>query len=717
MGSVDDVLGPQDFTQGETFESSTQLSDSFSSLPAVGGRTTSRFSSFTISTEGAQPQHELRPLEPPNPLSGPTYADDHEDDVLDDILAMTSDPSQAMSPPRQIDRLTSRFAQQSLAPESSNYGAFGAMGPFDADPIRRDSASVSQFFPGAQRDPKTGLFEHPVVPAQPALPPAPPQTTRVMIMADKLKWVYKDPHGNVQGPFTGLEMHEWYRGGYFHATLEVKREDDLHFEPLQNLVKRIGNQREPFLVPLPSKTQTQVIPPRSTTTLSGWNTTLFGEGIEEQKPWVAPVPTIAAAALTGTTLTADQQNALERRKQEEQYMLVRQRELASQQTLAHPPILPLHHTTPQHFAPSPSTFGGYNPMLPLPMGVTHHVHTPAPVQVQTLPALDTLRTGGSVPTVPSPGPLQPMESPMERRHGMGFQAQPVQPSRAFISPWGQGPLGPLSPGMVQMEQMRNQDTFLPQQQLAEESMPNQFPHEHKMSIPAEPPVEVNDIPTAEAIAPETTEEMRQSEVPVVSPKPAVATPVFEPEQPQVEEEEAPQEQETVYETESPELPEDSLDGSALSISAAPSPARVAPWATPQNKLDPQKTLTLKQIQEIEAKRAAEQAKRIAAERQILFQQQAAAAAAAQPPPQQGLPQGSTWGSVAAKGWTAKPVAPSAPSPGKKTMAQIQKEEEEAAERNKTGRKDITTLAPSVKGYAGVAATAGTAKVLSFYLSY
>ena len=50
------------------------------------------------------------------------------------------------------------------------------------------------------------------------------------------------------------------------------------------------------------------------------------------------------------------------------------------------------------------------------------------------------------------------------------------------------------------------------------------------------------------------------------------------------------------------------------------------------------------------------------------------------------------------------------------MAQIQKEEEEAAERNRTGRKDITTLAPSVKGYAGVAATAGTAKVLYLYLS-
>jgi len=541
----------------------------------------------------------------------------------------------------------------------------------------------------------------------------PPQTTRVMIMADKLKWVYKDPHGNVQGPFTGLEMHEWYRGGYFHATLEVKREDDMHFEPLQNLVKRIGNQREPFLVPLPSKTQTQVIPPRSTTTLSGWNTTLFGEGVEEPKPWVAPVPAIAVAALAGTTLTADQQNALERRKQEEQYMLVRQRELAAQQTLSLPAVHPIHHSSPQHFGPSPSVYGGFSPMLPLPLGVTHHVNTPTPVQVQTLPALDSLRTGGSIPSVPSPAPVQPIESPMERRPGMGFQAQSMQqPNRGFMSPWGPGPLGPLSPGMVH-DQMRGQDSFLPQQHFAEESIQDQFPQERRMSVPVEPPVNVEESPAPEPVVPQVENESWKTSLAAVSPEAAVALPVAEPGLNQVEEQEVPQELETVYETESPELPEESQDANIASSIAVPSPARVAPWATPQKKPDPQKALTLKQIQEIEAKRAAEQAKRVAAERQILLQQQAAAAAAAQPAPQQGLPQGSTWGSVAAKGWTAKPVTPT-PSPGKKTMAQIQKEEEEAAERNRAaGKKEGTSLSPSGKGYAGVAAVAGAAKVFLF----
>jgi hypothetical protein len=697
------VLGDsvEDFSPTETFESPTQISDNFS-LPAVG-RATSRFSSFAIPDDSNQlEQHtnqlddrESRALGSLDPLSAPVYADDHEDDVLNDILSMAADP-RAMSPPRQMDRLTSRFAQQSLGAESSGYGAFGGGGPFDADPIRRDSTSVSQFF-GVQPQPtvpKAGLFEHPVVPQQPALPPAPPQTTRVMIMADKLKWVYKDPHGNVQGPFTGLEMHEWYRGGYFHSTLEVKREDDPLFEQLQTLVKKIGNQREPFLVPLPSKTQTQPIPPRSTTTLSAWNTTLFGEGQEEINPWIAPAPAMPAAAISGTTLTADQQNALERRKQEEQYMLVRQRELAAQQQLSHPPVVhSLLHQSPQHFVPSPAaSFGGFNPMHPLPLGITHHVHTPAPVQVQTLPALDTLRMGG---TLDAPAQPQQMQSPPERQGqgGLGFQQQ--QPNRGFMSPWGAGPLGPLSPGLVQMHQPQGQESYMSQQYTEEP----QFAQEQTPSLPVETSVET--FEDASETVPEFVDQSRKSSVSVASAKAEVASPIT-----QVEHSDEPsfQQEEEYFPEASPEpIEETTLDHPAVT----PSPAPVAPWATPQKKDDSKKSLSLKQIQELEAKRAADQARRIAAERQLLLQQQAAAAqltASQQPPVQPGLPQGSTWGSVAAKGWTSKPVTPVTPSPGKKTMAQIQKEEEELA-RVARVNPGAGALAPSVKGYAGAAAIA------------
>lgn len=658
-----------------------------------------------------------------------SFADDNEDDVLNDILSMAADP-RAISPPRQIDRLTSRFANQSLATEPYGNSPFGG---FDQDPIRRDStAAKSQFYnpppgpppqqqaPQSQKPqsqkPKPGLFEHPVVPQQAALPPPPPQTTRVMIMADKLKWVYKDPHGNIQGPFTGLEMHEWYRGGYFHATLEVKREDDTHFDQLQTLVKKIGNQREPFLVPLPSKTQTQVIPPRSTTTLSGWNTTLFGEGgsaagqePEQQKIWTVAPPTIQAAALSGTTLTADQQNALERRKQEEQYMLVRQRELAAQQQLGGivgggivtvPSIVhPLHHPSPQHpFVTSP--YPGFGPMHSLPLGVTHHVHTPTPVQVQTLPPLDALRTrGGATPVIQSLPPPQ-TQSPLERP---GAMYQPLSQSRPIASPWGVGPFGPLSPGMVQMHPPPLQESF---GQYTEESISTPFQQE-KLTIPTESPVELVDATLSEPV-PED-----QSRKSSVSAAPEITSPIIEhPEivetipEPEPEPEPEPPIETVVLEPSTDETP---IDTSAIQIppvATVPSLARIAPWATPQKKDESKKSLTLKQIQELETKRAAEQVRRLAAEKQQQIMN--TPVISSQPPAQQGLPQGSTWGSVAAanKSWAAKTVAPTTPSPGKKTMAQIQKEEEELAKFAKA--KEITpAIGTPVRGYAGAAAAINT----------
>jgi len=130
---------------------------------------------------------------------------------------------------------------------------------------------------------------------------------------------------------------------------------------------------------------------------------------------------------------------------------------------------------------------------------------------------------------------------------------------------------------------------------------------------------------------------------------------------------------------------------------------------------------------MEAKRAAEQARRAAIER--------AAAAAVLPTPvlpvavQQGLPQGSTWGSVAAKagaGWKQPVVGTVTPgatsvvvgggsvmgtSPGKKTMAQIQKEEEEERARLAAKTKDVPGLGVGVRGYAGAAASTAT-KVVS-----
>ncbi|KAJ3023455.1 UNVERIFIED_CONTAM: hypothetical protein HDU68_008611 [Siphonaria sp. JEL0065] len=53
-------------------------------------------------------------------------------------------------------------------------------------------------------------------------------------------WFYKDPIGNIQGPFTTAQMQDWYTKSFFSEDLPIKREQDLLFEPLSNLLVRFG---------------------------------------------------------------------------------------------------------------------------------------------------------------------------------------------------------------------------------------------------------------------------------------------------------------------------------------------------------------------------------------------------------------------------------------------------------------------------------------------
>ncbi|XP_078064629.1 GRB10-interacting GYF protein 2 isoform X2 [Mustelus asterias] len=59
-----------------------------------------------------------------------------------------------------------------------------------------------------------------------------------------MKWFYKDPQGEIQGPFTNQEMAEWFQAGYFTMSLFVKRGCDEGFQPLGEIIKMWG--RVPF---------------------------------------------------------------------------------------------------------------------------------------------------------------------------------------------------------------------------------------------------------------------------------------------------------------------------------------------------------------------------------------------------------------------------------------------------------------------------------------
>ena len=211
---------------------------------------------------------------------------------------------------RGMQGLASPFAtnEPSQMPSSQAPMSATAQAPFSAGP------SGGNYFgrPG----------EHDISSSQ-----MPASQQRQMVMPDRMRWIYRDPSGNTQGPWSGLEMHDWYKAGFFSPELQVKKLEDADYEPLAQLIRRIGNSREPFLVPQIGIPHGSAAPiPSSTTATSG--------AIPATTPSAAQPPFASSFPSFGTTLSAEQQNALERRKQEEQYLMARQKEhLAQQQVM------------------------------------------------------------------------------------------------------------------------------------------------------------------------------------------------------------------------------------------------------------------------------------------------------------------------------------------------------------------------------------------------
>ncbi|KAK7945620.1 hypothetical protein WMY93_001348 [Mugilogobius chulae] len=88
-----------------------------------------------------------------------------------------------------------------------------------------------------------------------------PKTTGLPLSHEAaLKWFYKDPQGEIQGPFNNQEMSEWFQAGYFTMSLLVKRGCDETFQPLGEIMKIWG--RVPFTPgpappPLPVRADTE----------------------------------------------------------------------------------------------------------------------------------------------------------------------------------------------------------------------------------------------------------------------------------------------------------------------------------------------------------------------------------------------------------------------------------------------------------------------------
>jgi PERQ amino acid-rich with GYF domain-containing protein len=140
-------------------------------------------------------------------------------------------------------------------------------------------------------------------------------------------------------------MNDWYKANFFTPDLRVKKIEDTEFEPLGQLIRRIGNSREPFLVP-------QIGIAHGPAPHGGPFNPTTGGGVIPPLSGVFPS--------FGRTLTAEEQNNLERRKQEEQYMMAQQRDfMLRQQTMPRIPMPGpgLQHHSSAHSLQSQPSFG------------------------------------------------------------------------------------------------------------------------------------------------------------------------------------------------------------------------------------------------------------------------------------------------------------------------------------------------------------------------
>lgn len=637
------------------------------------------------------------------------------------------------SPMRERGDVSDLFAGLHTTRSLGNLGAV-ASGDSMFSREREDSFTLGNLHQQGQSGPMGSGIQPPMpIQAQQIRPPpgtVPPQPQTVLVMPDKIQWTYRDPSGTIQGPFSGLEMHDWYKAGFFTQELAVKRVEDHDFEPLGQLVRRIGNTREPFLVPLqaPPGTTVPATAPVAPTPNAwpGW--------LETQQPGTVQPPFAGSFPSFGTTLTADQQNALERRKQEEQYLLARQREyLVQQQVYVKAQQAVLHHQHSQQSLHSQPSYGSLQGSLQSPGGFATPTASAPAVGVGVQNAFEPgvlLRQAGAAAGGGDAFGVGGHNIP-------GLSGQQMQPGNQFLQQQvhsqAQLQLEQQQKQILEMQRQQMQRTYQNQHQQVEkqqeleqaqqqiaaavaqaqqqaqnqgiEREEERLTHEHHEQIQ-----DLNEKSADDASGSSNVDESHwEPESERKSPMPPKVQPAENPKVnipkglstktspvPKQAQPAAPispwQEIEQPLVQPFPPPPGSSQPASELAVSAPPmtrSPSvetphtstsvSIAPWANKENEV---KGPSLKEIQELEAKQQQARDAAEAEQKRLMLLQQVNIQP---PPPAPGLPSTATWAtspsgtpsSGQASAW-AKPLvkANTLPAGGaKKTLQQIQKEEE------------------------------------------
>ncbi|KAA8894985.1 hypothetical protein FN846DRAFT_971644 [Sphaerosporella brunnea] len=532
--------------------------------------------------------------------------------------------------------------------------------------------------------------------AGPLRPPGMPQQQHVTVMPDKIQWVYRDPSGVIQGPFNGLEMHEWYRAGFFTHDLAVKRQEDAEFEQLGNLVRKIGNTREPFLVPLPGTS-----PAGMSTNAANWSGSWLNEmpGAQPtvQTPGSIQPPFAGSFPTFGTTLTAEQQNALERRKQEEQYLMAKQREfLLQQQMMAKQAAVAqqLHHQSSAQSLHSQPSFGSLHSPSGFAPAVAPSAATASAIiggQNAFEPGLLLRQAGAAAGGVSGldgqagfQQQFQPPVSQVQQAQDQAFlmqqqQAKLAEQQRQQIQKSYQNQQNQQAEKQaLQQAQEQAQQVAAQFQQLRMETPAEEQPQEPRAATePVPEPQQAQQQPEQReptpAPKPKTPEQLPTSVPRAPEPKPASPAPAKQAQQPVWGGHQA--RPAPLVQPFPPPPGQEQSPARSPSIET-PSAPSIAPWA--KETETPKNLPSLKEIQELEAKQAAaREAAEAEARRQMLSQQ----AANQPPPPAPGLPSTATWAATPTtpsggmSAWN-KPLSKTTPvATGRKTLQQIQKEEE------------------------------------------
>ena len=575
----------------------------------------------------------------------------------------------------------------------------------------------------------------------------PASQQRQMVMPDRMRWIYRDPQGNTQGPWSGLEMHDWYKAGFFSPELQVKKLEDADYEPLAQLIRRIGNSREPFLVP-------QIGIPHGSSTAQANSSTATSGAVPAATPSTAQPPFASSFPSFGTTLSAEQQNALERRKQEEQYLMARQKEhLAQQQVLMkqmqHMQGGQLHHHSSAHSLQSQPSYGS----ITSPMG-----YQPSPAQGPIQPPAAGPLPGFFDTSIRNAGPLGAVVDPMSpvreedlpgfmERLNMGRGGQPT------YSQEGQSHQQHVAAMMQERaRQQREQEQYEMMQrdddqritaerleqyhmlraqeeaqqyqqpgtiggsvhrQVSDQNLSGQLHRDeagieyedetHSMRedlTPKEPLSLSEQVQKAAATQPQSPWAKIDSGLPQPFPPPQSTSPMPAP---------TPQRNRQSV--------ADALNAESQSPSRTesvePQSAAVAPWA--KEIAEGMKGPSLKEIQAMEARKAAQQEEIAAAARRAVAEQERQNQQSQPLTPAPGLPSSANWASsispavpatTGTSAWSkpaaGKPTIATPVTGAKKTLAQIQKEEEA----RKSRAAAAAAAANAVSSVSNIAATVG-----------